>query len=85
MIDARTDSEMEINEQYYLYRKKFAELGKDCKKILSLFLKKVSMAEIMKIMEHSSISYTKKRKFMCKQKLIRLIQGDESYQELKED
>lgn len=74
-----SEAEIEQNEQYYLYRKKFLSLGKDCQKILDLFLKKVSMADIMQEMGFSSINYTKKRKFMCKKKLIELINKDPNF------
>ena len=40
------------------------------------------MAEIVEIMKYSSVSYAKKRKFQCKEKLIKLISNDASYQEL---
>ncbi|MGB0931870.1 MAG: RNA polymerase sigma factor [Chitinophagales bacterium] len=74
---------IEKNQQYFLYRKKFLELGKDCQKILGLFLKKVKMEEITKQMGYSSINYTKKRKFLCKEKLVQLIQKDRSFEDLK--
>ncbi len=76
-------SEIEKNEQYLLYRKKFLELGADCQKVLRLFLKKVSMKEITSQMGYSSINYTKKRKFMCKEKLMKLIKKDRHYNSLK--
>ena len=70
------------NDQYYLYRKMFLQLGEDCQKLLELFLQKVSMSEIMDIMGFSSITYTKKRKFICKERLIKSVQDHPSYSEL---
>lgn len=75
---------IEENEQYFLYRKMFLRLGRDCQKILDLFLQKVSMEQIMEQMGYGSVSYTKKRKFLCKEKLIKMIQEDPCYQELQE-
>lgn len=72
------------NEQYTLYRAKFLELGAECRQILSLFFEKVKMAEIVEKMKYSSVSYAKKRKFLCKERLVKLIQNDARYQELKE-
>ena len=71
------------NERHFLYRKMFLKLGNDCQRVLELFLQKVKMAEIMRIMEYGSISYAKKKKFQCKKKLIDLIQEDPSYNELR--
>lgn len=75
---------IEKNEQYFLYRQKFLQLGKDCQKVLSLFLKKVKMEEITKRMGYGSVNYTKKRKFMCKKKLMELIQKDGKFKNLKD-
>lgn len=72
----------EYNEQYYLYRKMFLRLGEDCQKILRLFLRKTNMETIMKKMGFSSINYAKKRKFMCKEKLVTLIKNDRSFSEI---
>ena len=76
MLKEEVVHEVEQNERYTLYRKKFARLGADCQKLLGLFLDKVSMAEIMTRMGFGSVSYTKKRKFYCKKKLIELIEKD---------
>lgn len=75
---------MENTEQYYLYRKMFLRLGEDCQKVLRLFLRKIDMATITKQMGYSSVNYTKKRKFKCKEKLVKLIKADRSYHELTE-
>lgn len=74
---------LEHSEEYFLYRKMFLKLGEDCQKVLGLFLQKVSMSKIMEQMGYGSISYAKKRKFLCKEKLVKLIQEDPSFQELK--
>lgn len=71
------------NEQYALYRTKFILLGKDCQRILSLFFAKVKMVEIVEQMQLSSVAYAKKKKFKCKEQLVKMIQSDAKYQELK--
>lgn len=83
MVEQDTTSIGESNEQYFLYRKMFLQLGQDCQKLLDLFLQKVRMEQIMQKMGFGSVSYTKKRKFLCKEKLVKLIQNDPSFQELK--
>lgn len=74
---------MEQREKDSLYRKCFAKLGKDCKKILQLFFEGTSMRRIVEQMGLSSVAYAKKRKFQCKEKLLGLIQTDPIYTELK--
>lgn len=83
MIKSDTTEVLEENEKYFLYRKMFLRLGEDCQKVLDLFLQKIKMDEIMKQMGYGSISYTKKRKFLCKEKLAMMIQSDPSFTELK--
>lgn len=83
MVKESNDPIIEQSEQFFLYRKMFLRLGKDCQQVLDLFLRKVKMSEIMERMGYGSISYTKKRKFLCKQKLVELIQEDPSFKELK--
>ncbi|MEM8909219.1 MAG: sigma-70 family RNA polymerase sigma factor [Bacteroidota bacterium] len=73
---------IEQSEQYFLYRKMFLRLGPDCQKVLDLFLQKVSMEEIRQKMGYSSVSYTKKRKFLCKEQLVNAIKGDPRFREL---
>ncbi len=82
VIDASLP-EIEANEQFMLYRKKMLLLGKDCQELLRLFLRKIKMEEIMERMNYNSVNYVKQRKFKCKAKLIKLIQEDPAYQELK--
>lgn len=76
------ENTIEKEERFRLYRKKFRELGKDCQKLLDLFFKRVKMVEIVDHMDYSSVSYAKKRKFQCKEKLIRLVQADTNFNDL---
>ncbi len=82
MVEDIQIPEIEANEQYMLYRKKFLLLGKDCQELIRLFLQKVKMEEIMRIMNYNSVNYVKQRKFKCKAKLIKLIEKDPAYIEL---
>ena len=76
------EQDVQQSERYQLYREKFARLGEDCQKLLGLFFDKVSLREIAEKMGFSSEGYAKKRKFKCKEQLIRLIENDQRYQEL---
>ena len=84
MVGADSPVDLDQNEQYALYRKIFLRLGKDCQQVLLMFLGKVSMQEIMEKMGYGSLSYTKKRKFKCKEQLVKMIEADPVYEELKE-
>jgi RNA polymerase sigma factor (sigma-70 family) len=73
------------NEQYNLYQENFRKLGEECQKLLRMFMENRSVKELMEQMRYSSESYTKKRKFQCKEKLIRFIKEDSRYTDLYTD
>ena len=77
------DAIMQVEERHQLFRAKLRAMGADCQKLLKLFFKKVPMKEIVEIMNFSSVSYAKKRKFQCKEKLIAMVQGDPKFLSLK--
>ncbi|MBP6977599.1 MAG: sigma-70 family RNA polymerase sigma factor [Bacteroidales bacterium] len=66
----------EEKERIRLFQKHFLALGEDCQKLLRLFVKRVPLAEIMKIMGYKSVKYAKTRKFLCKEKLKKNIRND---------
>ena len=74
---------IEQNEQYTLYKEKFKLLGQDCQKLLKHFFGGLKMEKIAEEMGYGSVSYAKKRKFVCKEKLANLIKKDSRYKELK--
>lgn len=76
LYDDGLEKVVELNERYKLYQKHFANLGKDCQKILQLFFDKVPLKNIADIMGFKSEKYAKKRKFSCKEYLIKSIKQD---------
>jgi RNA polymerase sigma factor (sigma-70 family) len=70
------------NERYKLYQKHFALLGKDCQKILQLYFEKVPLQTIANMMGFKSEKYAKKRKFSCKEYLIKAIKQDLHYKNI---
>jgi RNA polymerase sigma factor (sigma-70 family) len=72
-------------EQFRVYQKHFQLLHKDCQQILQLFLKKVPLKEIAQIMSIKSDKYLKKRKYECKEALIKRIQNDPEFKRLKNE
>lgn len=81
------DNQLEIilleEERHSLFRAKFRALSGQCRQLLNMFFQKVPMKDIVKRMGLSSVSYAKKRKFQCKEKLIALIKEDDQFDELK--
>jgi len=71
------------NDRWEAYLRNFNLLSDNCKKVLSLFLKKKSYAEITKTLEYNSETVTRQRVFKCKTKLTKLIQADPNYKKLK--
>ncbi len=74
--------DIERTEEQELFWASFQKLGEDCQKLLRLFFDKEKMEKIAKMMGYGSVSYAKKRKFQCKEKLIEWIKKDRRYKEL---
>ena len=74
-------SSLERSAKDQLFYKHFDALGEKCQKILTWFFDKVKLAEIARRLDTSE-GYIKKRKFVCKEKLIRAIQEDPDFQGL---
>lgn len=73
---------IDYNERINLYRQKYEELSDDCKKVLQMFLMKIPIAEITKIMGYSSEQHTRNRRYRCKESLIKRIRESKMYNEL---
>ncbi len=73
---------VDLNERYRLYQKHFTNLGKDCQKVLQLYFDKVPLKNIAQIMGFKSEKYAKKRKFKCKEYLIKNIKQDLEYNKI---
>jgi len=76
--------DIEKTEEQELFWTSFKKLGEDCQKLLRLFFDKEKMEKIAKMMGYGSVSYAKKRKFQCKEKLVDLVKKDIRYKELKQ-
>lgn len=84
-IDDDIEVQIEEQEQFRIYQKHFQLLHKDCQEILQLFLKKVPLKEIAQKMSIKSDKYLKKRKYDCKEALIKRIQNDPDYKRLRNE
>ena len=74
----------EEQERYKLYQKHFQTLHMDCQTILTMFLEKVPLRDIAKKMNIKSEKYLKKRKYQCKEILVKRIQNDANFKRLKD-
>ncbi len=82
IYDESLEKITDVNERYRLYQKHFTNLGKDCQKILQLYFDKVPLKNIAQIMGFKSEKYAKKRKFKCKEYLIKSIKQDLEYDKI---
>jgi RNA polymerase sigma factor (sigma-70 family) len=76
------DDKVEESAEYRLYQKHFQKLGNECKKLMQLFYDKVPYKEIARQMGYSSIAMVKKKKFMCKEFLLKSIRNDPEFKDL---
>ena len=76
-----TDREME-EKLSALYVHHFSQLSPDCRELLRLHFKGVSLTDIMKKFGYSSEHYTSDRKYRCKQSLLNRIRKDPKYKEI---
>jgi RNA polymerase sigma factor (sigma-70 family) len=82
IYDDNLEKVADLNERYRLYQKHFVNLGKDCQKVLQLYFDKVPLKNIAQIMGFKSEKYAKKRKFKCKEYLIKSIKQDLEYSKI---
>jgi RNA polymerase sigma factor (sigma-70 family) len=72
------------SDRFKLYQKHFLTLSEDCQKVLRLFFAKQSLKEISQVMGFGSEKYAKKRKFQCKEILIKRIKNDPEFNIIKQ-
>lgn len=85
IYDDQLNKTVDMNERYRLYQKHFKNLGKDCQKILQMFFDKVPLKQIASVMGFKGEKYAKKRKYKCKEYLIKSIKQDMEYKKILED
>lgn len=76
-------TEYETIERYKLYQDHFKRLSFNCQKVLELFLARIPLKEIARILGFKNAQYAKKRKFQCKEKLIQSIRSDPRFKEIR--
>ena len=81
-LDQDLAESLERSEKEQIFYKHFDLLEEQCRKIMMWFFDKIALSEIAKRLETSE-NYIKKRKFICKEKLVKAIQNDPVFEELK--
>jgi len=69
-------------ERKALFRQYFTQLGKECRIVLQQFFDRATMEEIASNMNYS-VQYAKRKKYKCKEQLLKMIQKDSRFKELK--
>lgn len=85
IYDNAFESTVDMNEKYRLYQKHFKNLGTDCQKVLQMFFDKVPLKQIAQVMGFQSEKYAKKRKYKCKEYLVKSIKQDIEYKKILEN
>lgn len=81
-IDDSIQLQIENSERNRLFLKHFDQLEGGCRKILAMFFEKTPLKEIAEKLD-TSLGYIKKRKFVCKERLVEAVQNDPLFGELK--
>lgn len=82
--DLEIQDAIERKERLQFFREKFDELSEDCKQILNMFLNKIPISDITKMMGYASDQHTKNRRLRCKMSLINKIKSSEYFNELSD-
>lgn len=82
-LDEDLERRLEQSEKEQLFFKHFDSLGENCRKIMQWFFDKVPLKQIAVRLDTSE-GYIKKRKFKCKEQLVKAIQADPKFSELNE-
>ena len=83
-FNASENEQIEESAEYKLYQKHFEKLSDECKKLMQLFYDKVPYKEIAKKMNYNSIGIVKKKKFKCKEFLLKSIRNDPEFKLINE-
>ncbi|MCB8994340.1 MAG: sigma-70 family RNA polymerase sigma factor [Bacteroidales bacterium] len=72
-------------EKRKLILEHFLELGSDCQKLIHLFVNETPVDRITSLMGFSTDQYTRNRRKVCKERLVRAIWENPRFKELKNE
>lgn len=87
ILDYHINFEKEIGLiiEYFIFRSHFNRLSKSCKLILKLIFEQRSYKEVAEILNLKSEGIVRKRKYRCKESLIKKIKRDSTYIEMNKN
>ncbi|MFO7924872.1 MAG: sigma factor [Bacteroidales bacterium] len=71
------------NQSEKIYQRHYRKLSGDCKRVLKMFFRKKSFREIAAKMEYTGDDYARRKKYLCMQQLMKMINHDPEYIALK--
>jgi len=66
-----------------IFQRHYRKLPGDCKRVLKMFFRKKSFREISDKMKYTGEDYARRKKYLCMQQLMKMINEDPEYKELK--
>ena len=81
--DETPEPDSDDDEQRILLYKAFAQLGGNCQELLLMFFENKTMAEIASKMGYANEKVAAKQKYVCKERLVELIQSTPEYKVLR--
>jgi RNA polymerase sigma factor (sigma-70 family) len=67
-----------------IVQRSFIKLPADCQKVLTMHLEGLSYEEIAKKMDYKSASYARRKKYLSKEELIKIIKSDPDYKDYED-
>ncbi len=71
------------NQSEKIFQRHYRKLSGDCKRVLKMFFRKKSFREISDKMKYTGEDYARRKKYLCMQQLMKMINEDPEYKELK--
>lgn len=69
-------------DRYKIFQKGLKKLGPDCQKVLSFYFENKSFEEIAQLMNYKSSDYAKRKKYLCKNQLVKLVKEDPDFKSI---
>lgn len=67
------------NQKEKIFQRHYRKLPGDCKRVLKMFFRKRSFREIAGKMEYTTEDYARRKKYLCMQQLMKMINNDQEY------
>jgi hypothetical protein len=75
----KTYLEYRANRNEKIFQRNYRKLGRDCKRVLKMFFRKKTFTEITYRMKYTNELYARRKKYLCMQSLLKMIEDDPEY------